>query len=84
MKYLVLVLGLAAISLSAQTSTQKKERPKIKLASKTDPVCNMDMPQHLKDTVHFQDNIYGVCSSHCKVELKKNPKKYLRQAYSTK
>ena len=78
MKYLFLVLGLASISLSAQVSTQKMERPKIKLASKKDPVCNMDMPLYLKDTVHYQDKIYGVCSSNCKTMIKNNPKKFIK------
>ena len=78
MKYLFLVLGLVSISLLAQEPSKKAIKPKIKLASKKDPVCNMDMPLHLKDTVHYQHKIYGVCSSHCKAEIKKNPKKYIK------
>lgn len=77
MKYILCLFACASISLNAQTAPNK--RVSIKLESKVDPVCHMEMPKHLKDTVHIQDKIYGVCSSHCKVELKKYPKKYIRQ-----
>jgi YHS domain-containing protein len=77
MKYLVLVLALGAITLSAQQNKLKK-KPKIKLASTKDPVCNMDMPLHLKDTVHYKGKIYGVCSDHCKNEIKRAPRKYIK------
>lgn len=79
MKYILYLLVFVSTSLNAQnTKTKTKQKTNYKLASTIDPVCKMEMPKFLKDTVHLQKKIYGVCSTHCKTEIKKNPKKYIK------
>ena len=76
MKYILALVALASIHVNAQQPVKKKT--KYKLALSYDPVCNMEMPKYLKDTLHYKTKVYGVCSSHCKNEIKKSPKKYIK------
>ncbi|MDX2002402.1 MAG: YHS domain-containing protein [Chitinophagales bacterium] len=48
------------------------------LASKVDPICDMDVTQSkITDTAQYNGGIYAFCSDHCKEEFKKDPEKYL-------
>ena len=42
-----------------------------------DPICKMKVSNNSKDTVIYKKKVYVFCSSFCKEEFKKNPKKYL-------
>lgn len=48
-----------------------------KVDNKIDPICNMETEGHVNDTVHYNHKVYGFCSSYCKDEFKKEPKKYV-------
>ena len=76
MKYILCLFAIVSISLNAQEKPKKV--PKYKLALAYDPVCQMEMPKNLKDTLHYKNKVYGVCSSHCKNEIKKAPRKYIK------
>lgn len=78
MKYFIILIALISVSLNAQVANKKKIKTTYKIALKYDPVCKMEVPKSMKDTVHYQNKIYGVCSSHCKNEIKKSPKKYIK------
>ncbi|MFA5619061.1 MAG: YHS domain-containing protein [Weeksellaceae bacterium] len=43
-----------------------------------DPVCDMEAKAGMVyDTIHYNNKIYGFCSTHCKEEFAKNPNDYL-------
>ncbi|GEM51873.1 YHS domain-containing protein [Empedobacter brevis] len=68
------IISLIMIIISLTTFAQQKS--KVKVVNEKDPVCGMNTAQFLKDTAVYQKKIYGFCSSNCKTEFKKNPKKY--------
>lgn len=52
---------------------------KLKVVNEKDPICGMKTAQFLTDTTTYQKKVYGFCSKSCKVEFKKNPKKYIKK-----
>jgi len=42
--------------------------------NKKDPTCGMPVTAGISDTVHYENNILGFCSTECKNEFLKNPK----------
>lgn len=42
-----------------------------------DPICEMEIPKFLKDTLNYQNEVYGFCSAGCKAEFAADPEKYL-------
>lgn len=50
----------------------------LKLANTVDPICNMKVTSSVKDTALYKGKTYGFCSTYCKQEFKKNPKKYVK------
>ncbi|MDD3771378.1 MAG: YHS domain-containing protein [Weeksellaceae bacterium] len=56
------------------------EMPKkldVAVANTIDPICGMEIPKYLKDTLHLHNEIYGFCSTSCKKEFEKTPEDYL-------
>ncbi len=49
----------------------------VKVDNKFDPVCEMETEGHISDTIHYQQKVYGFCSSGCKEEFAKNPDLYM-------
>jgi len=56
----------------------------VKVDNKIDPVCEMDIDQHLSDTIHYAGKIYGFCSSGCKETFAQNPETFLSKLNSEK
>lgn len=63
-------------SLAANAQQPKTNVKNVKVVNKLDPICGMDNAMSLKDTAIYQKKVYGFCSTHCKTEFKKDPKKY--------
>lgn len=79
MKYLFVLLTMASITAFAQQKKpQQKNKTKVNLANKVDPVCQMKVDETVKDTLHYKHKVYGFCSAHCKSTVKKNPSKYIK------
>lgn len=72
-KILTLTLFILSNSIFAQ------QKLKQKVVNEKDPICGMKTSKFLTDTTVYQKNIYGFCSKSCKVEFKKNPKKYVKK-----
>ncbi|MGL5234822.1 MAG: YHS domain-containing protein [Empedobacter falsenii] len=72
-KILTLTLFIISFSIFAQ------QKLKVKVVNEKDPICGMNTAQFLTDTAIYQKKIYGFCSKSCKVEFKKNPKKYMKK-----
>ncbi len=72
-KILTLTFFIISFSIFAQ------QKVKVKVVNKKDPICGMNTAQFLTDTAIYQKKIYGFCSKSCKVEFKKNPKKYVKK-----
>lgn len=70
-KILTLTFFIISFSIFAQQ--------KVKVVNEKDPICGMNTAQFLTDTAIYQKKIYGFCSKSCKVEFKKNPKKYVKK-----
>ncbi len=49
-----------------------------KVENEVDPICNMKTSEHVSDTAKYNNKVYGFCSSYCKDEFKKDPKKYVK------
>lgn len=54
----------------------------VKVDNKIDPICNMNTDEHLSDTIHYNNKVYGFCSTSCKEEFSKNPESYLEKLNS--
>jgi len=85
-----IILALAIISLYAcnenKTVETKKEIPIEQakytpemVVNKNDYACGMPVTAGINDTSHIDGKAYGFCSSECKNEFLKDPKKYLSQ-----
>ncbi|MGV0969920.1 MULTISPECIES: YHS domain-containing protein [unclassified Empedobacter] len=72
-KILTLTFFILSFSIFAQ------QKLKVKVVNEKDPICGMNTAQFLTDTAIYQKKIYGFCSKSCKVEFKKNPKKYVKK-----
>jgi YHS domain-containing protein len=48
------------------------------LASKTDPVCEMDISSGFADTATYKGKLYGFCGTGCKEEFVKKPTEYIK------
>lgn len=48
------------------------------LASKIDPVCDMDVSGGVADTATYKGKVYGFCGTGCKEEFVKNPEEALK------
>ncbi len=79
MKYLFLAFAfISLVHVNAQERPNKSQKTKSNTAisNKIDPICSMAVNNTAKDTAHYKGKVVGFCSSHCKAEFKKNPKKY--------
>lgn len=47
------------------------------VVNKKDYACGMPVGAGITDTCHYQTKAYGFCSTECKKEFLKDPKKYL-------
>jgi YHS domain-containing protein len=86
----ILTIAFSAISIfscSQQTpeihkvnheAQKNKPSQELKLANTVDPICNMKVSSTAKDTAVFKGKTYGFCSTYCKQEFKKNPKKHIK------
>ena len=63
------------VNREAQKNTQKQN---VKLANTVDPICTMKVSSSAKDTAVYKGKTYGFCSTYCKQEFKKDPKKYVK------
>ena len=72
-KILTLTFFIISFSIFAQ------QKLKVKVVNEKDPICGMNTAQFLTDTAIYQKKIFGFCSKSCKVEFKKNPKKYVKK-----
>lgn len=54
------------------------QQAQVKFANSVDPICNMKTTPSMKDTVMYKGKTYGFCSTYCKQEFKKDPKKYVK------
>jgi YHS domain-containing protein len=48
------------------------------LASKIDPVCEMDISSGVADTATYKDKVYGFCGTGCKEEFVKKPADFIK------
>jgi YHS domain-containing protein len=93
LKYLlmknVLVSSLIIIALFAckQQEEKKAEMPVVHtdsikytpamVVNEKDYACGMPVTAGILDTCHYEGKAYGFCSTECKNEFLKDPKKYL-------
>ncbi len=49
----------------------------LKIVNKKDFICGMEVTADVSDTVIYNGEVYGFCSSFCKDKFKKNPSSYL-------
>ncbi|MDD3458810.1 MAG: YHS domain-containing protein [Weeksellaceae bacterium] len=50
----------------------------VEVDNKIDPICEMEMKAGMvKDTIHYNESIYGFCSKSCKETFAKAPEDYL-------
>lgn len=50
----------------------------VEVDNKIDPICNMEMKEGMvRDTIHYNGNLYGFCSKSCKETFAKTPEDYL-------
>ncbi|UPT67809.1 MAG: YHS domain-containing protein [Sphingobacteriales bacterium JAD_PAG50586_3] len=48
------------------------------LASKIDPVCEMDVSKGVADTANYKGKVYGFCGTGCKEEFVKKPTDFIK------
>ncbi len=83
------ILSLTLITIISLTSCEQKLEVKkvdemhqthkkidVEVVNDLDSICGMPTAEHLSDTVKYEGKIYGFCSTMCKEEFLKDPKKY--------
>lgn len=76
MKYLILCICLS-VFISCKENSRKSESANavdslagdsdhMKIANEKDPICGMDVNEHLSDTALINNEIWGFCSVACK------------------
>lgn len=49
----------------------------VEVDNKIDPVCGMEMKSGIiRDTLHYNENLYGFCSKSCKTTFAKTPEDF--------
>lgn len=81
------ILSLIVLSSVISCTSKEKENSmpatggslsNVKVVNELDPVCEMPISKHLKDTLTYDGKLYGFCSSNCKEEFKANPKNFIK------
>lgn len=49
------------------------------VVNKKDYSCGMPVSAGISDTCHFEGKAYGFCSTECKADFLKDPKKYIAE-----
>ena len=77
-------LGMIALFSCEEKAAQMEvhsavaESLDVAVVNAVDPVCEMEMPKFLKDTLTYNHEVYGFCNVSCKNDFKANPEKYLQ------
>lgn len=50
------------------------------VANKKDPSCGMPVTAGISDTAHYDNKVFGFCSTECKNDFLKNPKSSIAAA----
>ena len=66
--------------VAAMDTTLEKTYAVSLVNNKKDPTCGMPVTAGISDTVHYENNVLGFCSTECKNEFLKNPKSNLAAA----
>lgn len=74
MKRILLIVALAASTLSADESAKKTPKPEAKVV---DPVCGMTVDPKTADKSVYKGKTYYFCSRSEKQQFDKTPEKYL-------
>jgi YHS domain-containing protein len=74
MKRILLIVALAASTLSAQESAKKPVKPEAKVV---DPVCGMTVDPKTADKSVYKGKTYYFCSRSEKQQFDKTPEKYV-------
>lgn len=83
MRKIILLTALTVFAVSCESKHETKPDnagglTDVKAVNDKDPVCGMSTAVHMKDTLSYEGRLYGFCSSNCKDEFKKDPKKYVK------
>lgn len=55
-------------------ATQKLD---VAVVNSMDPVCEMEIPKYLSDTLTYNSEVYGFCSKSCKDDFAKTPEEFI-------
>lgn len=61
-----------------QMNDTKYKVSQVKVINTIDPICGMDITDNVADTLTYQGNTYGFCSSGCKENFQENPQSFLK------
>lgn len=66
-------------SNSTDMQVEMAEAPtlNVTVVNAMDPVCEMEMPKFLKDTLTYDGELYGFCHESCKNTFKDSPEEYI-------
>lgn len=85
---LCITILFTACTFTTKTTENKMDdstsnKPLIQLSSLSDTkdhICGMTLSEgHIADTIHYNGQVYGFCSSTCKEEFSKNPEASLKK-----
>ncbi|MFA7447606.1 MAG: YHS domain-containing protein [Weeksellaceae bacterium] len=61
---------------NSMAATQKLD---VEVVNSIDPVCEMEMPKYLSDTLTYDSHLYGFCSKSCKDDFEKTPEEFVKK-----
>lgn len=60
------------------SNMELKQKLNVKVINAEDPICHMKTDNFIQDTMTYNGQVYGFCSTYCKDEFKANPSKFIK------
>ncbi|MCO5247469.1 MAG: YHS domain-containing protein [Chitinophagales bacterium] len=78
---IIMALSLCSCQNNSETSHEDGMAEKVKIdaeiVNNIDPVCGMEMPKYMGDTLNHEGDLYGFCSAKCKHDFQEDPEGYI-------
>lgn len=56
---------------------EAKPKLEVEVVNTIDPICGMEIPKYMSDTLNYESELYGFCSAKCKHDFSESPEEYL-------
>ena len=67
------------VHVADENSMAATQKLQVEVINTMDPVCEMEIPKYLSDTLTYDSHLYGFCSKSCKDDFEKTPEVFVKK-----